>query len=321
MKVSIVAIFYNSEQYVKKCLDSILNQTFKEIEIIAVNDCSVDDTLNILLNYKSKYTNITVVSHNKNLGIACARNSGLSKVSGDCFYLIDGDDYLASENAIERLVTKFDAETDWVQGGYLKVNSKDEAIGKIEFTNQDYSSKNEIDACFSNLDFIYTHNKLINRKYANNGFMANVYHEDRIWLASIYNGLKKISAIDVPTYCYVIHDGQTSGKSRMTRQYTESSLVLLRIMVQLSDCWKATIDIFHIVHIEKALYLWESDSLYRREMLKKCNELNTISIDVASFPRATKLIHKMIVAKIPDAIINVIAKSYVKVCNLLKRPL
>lgn len=321
MKISVVAIFYNSEQYVRKCLDSIINQKGVELEIIAVNDCSTDSTSEILKEYGNKYSSIKIITHDTNQGIASARNSGLHQATGDGFYLIDGDDYLASSIALATMCDKFDSETDWVQGSYLKVNTNGEIIGKISFQNASYSSYDSICDNFGQLDFIYTHNKLINIKFAKHLFMTNVYHEDRIWNAKIFKQLNKVITLSEPTYCYLIHQGQTSGNSRKKRLYVDSSMILLKQMVVLPKCWKPLIDTVHIVDIEKPLYLWEKDAIYRKTILKECNKLNNIEIDFSSFPRATCLIHRMISKKIPDFIINLVAKSYVKVLEFLKHPL
>jgi len=99
-KVSIIIPVYNSEQFLAESIESVLNQTYKNIEIIAVNDGSTDNSLGILEQYSDK---ITIVSQ-ENKGLASALNLGISKMSGKWFKWFSPDDILFT-NAIEILVS------------------------------------------------------------------------------------------------------------------------------------------------------------------------------------------------------------------------
>lgn len=118
IKVSIIIPVYNVEKYLEECLNSAVNQTLKEIEIICVNDGSTDSSLEILKKYEEKYNNITIINQ-ENKGLSGARNSGLNKAKGKYIYFFDSDDiidlntckecYLLCED--ERLdILTFDAE-------------------------------------------------------------------------------------------------------------------------------------------------------------------------------------------------------------------
>ncbi|MBE7077431.1 MAG: glycosyltransferase [Clostridiales bacterium] len=100
-KVSVIIPAYNAEKYLKECLDSVLAQTHKNVEIVAVNDGSKDGTGKILDEYAEKYDNVTVL-HTENRGVSCARNTGLDTASGQYVMFLDSDDYLPL-NAIEIL--------------------------------------------------------------------------------------------------------------------------------------------------------------------------------------------------------------------------
>ena len=93
VKVSVVIPVYNVEDYLRDCLDSIVNQTLKDIEIICINDGSTDNSLEILEHYKSKDERIKVISQ-ENGGISAARNKGIDLASGDYISFIDSDDYI-----------------------------------------------------------------------------------------------------------------------------------------------------------------------------------------------------------------------------------
>ncbi|HPD99459.1 MAG TPA: glycosyltransferase family 2 protein, partial [Candidatus Saccharibacteria bacterium] len=91
-KVSVIVPVYNVEKYLPKCLDSLIGQTMKEIEIICVNDGSPDDSISILEQYHAKDPRITI-RETTNRGLAAARNHGMAQASGDYLMFCDSDDY------------------------------------------------------------------------------------------------------------------------------------------------------------------------------------------------------------------------------------
>ena len=99
--VSIIIPVYNVEKFLRKCLTSLVEQTFQDREIIAVNDGSTDHSLDILREFEQKYDFITVIDQ-KNRGMSKARNRGLSLARGEYICFIDSDDYVAP-NFLERL--------------------------------------------------------------------------------------------------------------------------------------------------------------------------------------------------------------------------
>lgn len=100
--ISIIVPVYNSEKYIHRCLDSILNQTYTDLEIVLVNDGSTDRSLSILEAYAVKDTRIKVVSQ-ENQGVAAARNIGLDNATGDYILYVDSDDWI-EKNMVERMV-------------------------------------------------------------------------------------------------------------------------------------------------------------------------------------------------------------------------
>ncbi|MGX3043797.1 glycosyltransferase family 2 protein [Helicobacter sp. T3_23-1056] len=102
-KISIIIPIYNVERYLPKCLDSVCNQTYKDLEIICVNDCSPDDSLEICQRYATKDSRIRIVDREQNGGLSAARNSGLEVASGEYVYFIDSDDWIDLDY-IEKMV-------------------------------------------------------------------------------------------------------------------------------------------------------------------------------------------------------------------------
>ena len=95
-KISIIVSAYNTEKYIGKCIESILNQTYSNIELIIVNDASTDNTLNIIKKYQKKDSRINLINNIENKGLSYSRNIALKQSSGDYVGYIDSDDYIES---------------------------------------------------------------------------------------------------------------------------------------------------------------------------------------------------------------------------------
>ena len=100
--VSVIIPVYNLEKYLKQCLESVVSQTLKDIEILCVNDGSTDSSLEILEEYASRDTRIRIINQ-ENHGAGNARNTGLNIAAGEYLYFLDGDDYIENKT-LELLV-------------------------------------------------------------------------------------------------------------------------------------------------------------------------------------------------------------------------
>ena len=120
-KVTIIIPVYNVEKYLERCLDSILNQTFNDYEVICVNDCSPDNSAEILNEYAKKYEHIRILSNDKNLGLGRTREKGIKEARSEYIMLIDSDDYV-SPDYIETYYNEMenDSNLDAVIGGYIR---------------------------------------------------------------------------------------------------------------------------------------------------------------------------------------------------------
>ncbi|MEI0566106.1 glycosyltransferase family 2 protein [Brachyspira pulli] len=94
--VSIIIPVYNVSKYLRACLDSVINQTYKDLEIICINDGSTDDSLEILKEYSNKDNRIIIIDK-KNAGVSAARNDGIEKSSGEYLFFMDSDDYIDND--------------------------------------------------------------------------------------------------------------------------------------------------------------------------------------------------------------------------------
>lgn len=104
-KISIIVPVYNAEEYLNQCLNTLVNQTYKNIEIICINDGSVDDSLDILFSYASKDSRVIVINK-ENTGVSDSRNVGIKNASGKYIMFVDSDDWIelnTCETAIESI--------------------------------------------------------------------------------------------------------------------------------------------------------------------------------------------------------------------------
>ena len=113
-KISVIIPVYNVEAYLPRCLDSVLAQTFDDIEVLCINDCSSDKSLDILKDFAKRDERVKVFSNEKNIGGALSRNVGLDKATGDYIYFMDSDDWLEPDYLEVMLKTIEKAETDVV---------------------------------------------------------------------------------------------------------------------------------------------------------------------------------------------------------------
>ena len=116
IKVSVIIPIYNMERYLKECLDSVLNQTLKEIEIICIDDGSTDHSHEILLDYRERYANILLVRQ-ENQGAGPAKNKGMACAKGKYICFMDPDDYYAQDQALELLYKNAEENRVSVCGG------------------------------------------------------------------------------------------------------------------------------------------------------------------------------------------------------------
>lgn len=133
--VSIIIPVYNVEKYLTECINSALRQTYKNLEIILVNDGSIDNSLNICKNFKNIYKNIVLIDK-KNGGASSARNEGIKRSTGEFIIFLDSDDYI-DKNMVKTLVDNYyKYSADLVTSGINKIFFNENEIKKcISLTN------------------------------------------------------------------------------------------------------------------------------------------------------------------------------------------
>lgn len=282
IKVSVVIPVYNVEKYLEKCLDTIINQTLKEIEIICVNDGSTDNSINILKKYGIKDNRIQIVSQ-ENKGSSAGRNTGIEHSNGEYIIFIDSDDWIEL-NTLEELYN------------YANQLNLDILMFKLVFFNQDtleksqnqFSSFEVINSSFDGKVFNYkdvldvlfkiSHSpfKLHKASFLKDNdikFIEGLNYEDVVFFFQTFLNAKRISILRRPFYYYRTRDDSTSNVAN------EGSFDIFKILKITQDFLKEKniynscindFTLFTIVNI-KYVYL-RLDEKYKKEYLSRIHE-------------------------------------------------
>ena len=218
--ISIIVPIYNVERYLSRCIESILNQSFKEFELILVNDGSLDNSGEICDIYASKDDRVKVI-HKKNGGVSSARNVGVSTANGEYIGFVDPDDYIDKEmyyklyrlcidNDSNIAICRFNRE---INGKLQNIGSTEEIIelNNIEAMNELFKG---------NLYRFSLCNKLFSKKCFNNvSFPEGRIHEDLSTTYKLFVNSRKASYINYCGYIYVRRENSIS-----TSTYSEKRL-------------------------------------------------------------------------------------------------
>lgn len=214
-KVSIIVPIYKVEKYLEKCVDSLTNQTYKNIEIILVDDGSPDNCP-LLCDDFSKLDDRIVVVHKKNGGLSSARNAGLDVCTGDYIMFIDSDDYIAN-NMVESLLDfNKSINADLVICDYYLVYDS-------KLKSQNHFKRKKVVTENSKFEMLYQSkyaiptlvawNKLYRRELFNNlRYDEGKLHEDEFIICKILKNAKKIAYLPEKLYYYVQRDGSIMSK-------------------------------------------------------------------------------------------------------------
>ena len=229
MKVSVIVPVYNSEKYLRDCLDSLVNQTLKDIEIIVVDDASTDKSMEIIMEYKSKYPSIIKMSRNEqNKGQGASRNVGLSLATGEYIGFLDSDDYVAPTMYEEMYIaTKKYANPDVVSTRLTFV--KDSGfLGKIfePYSNEScYRPLNNPELVLDESPSVC--NKIFKRDSIGSEFLESCMWEDVAFTyANLFNADK---VVHLNNMGYYYRKSATSGVSAKGFKYNPNLLDIFKV--------------------------------------------------------------------------------------------
>lgn len=236
--VSVIIPVYNVEKYLSACLDSVINQTYKNLEIILVDDGSTDNSLKICENYQKIDSRIKFV-HKKNGGVSSARNLGLKKCHGKFIYFIDSDDRI-DKNAISELVKKI-GNYSLAVCEYSKVDNNKLVHVKYnldhDMTKKEFYSNILSDDKFGG----YLWNKLYNAKVLKDSDDNWIFFdekvkimEDMLYNFKISSNIDKVKVVSLPLYFYNLRGDSAINSIEKNKDTT----VLDVIPVLIDECQK-----------------------------------------------------------------------------------
>ena len=199
MKVSVIVPVYKVEQYISKCLDSLVNQTLEDMEIIVVNDGSPDNSEKIIKDYAKKYKNIKYLKK-ENGGLSSARNFGLKHATGEYIGFVDSDDYVDKRMYQMMYEKAIEASADLVvcDLNYVYEDKEEKAYSNIETDTTDIKS-------IMNNIYPAAWNKLYKKELFDNEvyFKEGVWYEDVEFIYRLLPYVNKIGVVHEHFYKYI----------------------------------------------------------------------------------------------------------------------
>lgn len=232
MLLSVIIPVYNVENYIQKCLDSIIELPLpiEKYEIIVVNDGSNDNSIEVVSEYQKRCENLRVISQT-NKGPGAARNLGLQHATGEWVYFIDSDDYIDARLFTKLLATScYDHEVDIIIGDFLYV--KDSLLCKSKYmihTTHDLSLSGSVflKKYFYKID-VMVWRSIYRRKFLldnNLFFIEGVYHEDVTWTPQCLASARSIHYSPIPFYYYILRANSIMQSSKTQKKLNDRLIV------------------------------------------------------------------------------------------------
>lgn len=330
--ISVIVPVYNVECYLRKCVDSILNQTFKNLEIILINDGSTDSSGSICDEYAQKDSRIKVI-HKENGGLSSARNAGLDIAQGEFIAFVDSDDWIDSstyKTAVDYLLQ--DSSVDIVKFGVYSVFTRDDGQEFFDLEFPPYPNILKINAT-NFLKKLYLDHGLLTmvwnalyRRQLIGGcrFLEGAYHEDEMFTINLLSANPLCKIINIPAPLYLYRRGRANAiTSNVTRKHVNDifdHLIPIGLKLQKQKSSLAPIVNSYICHIYISKYeLFSNPSFeplvaiewlkpYRQDLSQLKINIDIRWLDFYLFVKSPKLYMK--VAPLYQSILRKL-----KVCN------
>lgn len=257
--ITVIVPVYNSEHYLVNCIESIIEQTYKDLEIILVDDGSTDNSLEICQEYAKKNKRIKVIGKKKN-GQSSARNAGLEKATGKFISFIDSDDEISSD-VFENAVNAFesDAEIDVVQFPVFMnyglctqyLNKKnDQKITGHKNLFQEWIEKN-------NISWIVC-NKIFKKEIFDQLRFEKMYYEDNYMVVQVLEKINVLKIIEQGIYFYHHRENSTTTSAHTFEKERDTQRVNFRIYENVKKYKLANATVImqsKIINVENSLIL------------------------------------------------------------------
>lgn len=280
--ISVIVPIYNGEKYIEECLESIINQTYKNLQIILIDDGSKDKSGKICDEYAKKDKRIEVI-HKENAGVSAARNTGLDNARGEWITFIDADDSV-EKDFCKNLMQNETNDVDCIMCGYSRlINDKKIEIESIGFSNKFEDSRKYLICSLNPQTGVgFSHMKIIRMSAIGNiRFNDNLkVAEDALFNIQLSENIRKIIFVDEKLYNYRLNTNSTVKK--YDDKYTEKYLKAMEecgryIRIKYSNDCEIIQNYYNFVAYHVLLiavnYCYNPQNLNKRKTLKEiCNE-------------------------------------------------
>ncbi|MEE0059289.1 MAG: glycosyltransferase family 2 protein [Acutalibacteraceae bacterium] len=265
--ITISVAVYNVEQYLPRCIESIINQTYKNIEILLVDDGSLDGSAKICDEYATKDSRIKVI-HKKNGGVADVRNMSIAEAKGEYIALIDGDDWL-DPMFIELLYQGVQTGVDIAECATALVDNDENVLSTRGIDECTLSRDEALEKLISEQGIYSTVcNKLYKRSIIENvPFPVGKYHEDDYWVWQAFKASNGLYYCKKPMYNYLQRDNGFTGCAYSVRRLYGLRARYER-MLGVSDIPRVK-EVARIAFINTVLYNFQATSKYLKGDEKK----------------------------------------------------
>lgn len=211
-KISVIIPIYNTAKYLRKCIESVINQTYDNLEIILVDDGSTDGSSTIVDEYGAKDSRIIAI-HKENGGVSAARNDGLKKATGEYIGFVDGDDWIEPDMYQRMQETLGIQAADMIICGYFKdTDEKSVRVTNEEPVMNAFDAEQLLRYVFYRDSYravaAYPWNKLFRKDLIQQSFFDSAYRigEDVLWFTEVMLEAKQALYIERPLYHYIQRD-------------------------------------------------------------------------------------------------------------------
>lgn len=217
--LTVIIPVYNVQKYLEKCVDSVLSQSYTNIEILLIDDGSIDGSSAICDRLSLKDLRITII-HKENGGLSDARNTGIREAKGEYIAFLDSDDYI-DQSAYEIMINKMiDMDLDILtaypvsvfEDGHLIRDAKKRIISEIIMRGEDYlASCIESNNMLWAVQFNMYRSELVKKCF----FKHGILHEDMLWTPKVFLNAKRVMCLDLEFYYYLKRENSiTHNKNR-----------------------------------------------------------------------------------------------------------
>lgn len=274
MKVSIIVPIYNSETYLKKCIESLINQTYQNIEIILINDGSSDNSQEIIDEFVSKDQRVKAFKK-ENSGVSDTRNIGISEAAGEFFLFVDSDDFIDLDYVDKSVKYIEDNNLDYLKCSYIEKNGAKE--NRINYYQNKIFTKNEIIVEISETDNFSSIGGVFVKKgiiIDNNIRFSKDYKfgEDMFFNYCVLVSSNKVGYLSTCNYYYVSNSGSVSSNisvDSLYKYFLDNLSVILKLD-KVSEKNKAN-KILKKINIITKKYVFSKKSKFKtyKKILKK----------------------------------------------------